>query len=135
MHPSWISLVIVAVVLGMVTKVEAKRSAPPKVTAVRIGNVEYRVTHEINGRYFPGVVEAYDVSRKGTLWYKQIYVIRRDPELEGDVQDVFITELKQLTPTDSHQRLEVRNEAGGRFILDLQSLDVKPLEGSAVIGK
>ncbi len=125
-------LFLVTILMGMTTVVEAKRSPPSKVPAVRVGDVEYRVTHEVHGRFFPGFVEAYDPARQGTVWHRQIYVIRRDPQLEGDVQDVFITGLKSVP---ERKALEITNEAGGRFELDLKTLEVKTLAGSAVLGR
>lgn len=81
---------------------------------------------------FPGIAEAYDHARGGQVWLRQIYVIRRNPQLEQDVQDVFITRLEHRPERNV---LEITNEAGGRFELDLETLVIKTVAGEAVIGK
>ncbi len=50
------------------------------------------------------------------LWRVRVYVIKVNPHLEGDVQDVFFTALA-LSP-DGHQ-IFVDNEDGGRFAVDI----------------
>ena len=48
------------------------------------------------------------------LWKLRVYKVEYDPNLEGDVQDVFITSLKIVDGN-----LEILNEAGDKFIVDL----------------
>lgn len=62
---------------------------------------------------------------------RQIYVIRRNPQLEQDVQDVFITRLEHRPDRNV---LEITNEAGGRCELDLETLVVKTVAGKALLG-
>ncbi len=125
-------MLVTAVFLGTFAIAEAKRAPPAEVSPVRVGDIEYRSPHLLHGSMFPGFVEAYDHARRGPVWLRQIYVIRRDPSLEGDVQDVFITRLKHRPDRNV---LEVTNEAGGRFELDLETLAVKTVAGDVVIGK
>ena len=108
----------------------AKRSPPAEVAPVRQGDVEYRVRHSSGGGYLPGFVEARDIAKNQRLWLRQIYVIRRNPDLEQDVQDVFITSVKRIVDRNV---LEIRHEPGGLFELDLDTLEVKVVQGQAVI--
>lgn len=111
--------------LGFVSIAWAKRSPPEPVAPVKSGNIEYRVDHRQMG-----CVEAWDLEHKEMLWRRQIYTVRYQPDLERDVQDVFITaiELKDKT-------LTVKNERQSAYALDLDSLDVKVVAGRAVEGK
>jgi hypothetical protein len=52
--------------------------------------------------------------------------------LEEDVQDVFISGLKLIA---DHNALEITNERGGLFELNLETLTVKTIKGQAVIQK
>lgn len=108
----------------------AKRSAPKEIPPIRHGDLEYRVTHHVGDGYLPGFVEARDSVSKRPAWIRQIYVIRRNPNLESDVQDVFISGIK--LDTDQNV-LEVTNEHGGVFELNLETLAVKVVKGQAVI--
>lgn len=125
------ALLVAAGFPGLLEVAEAKRGAPAAVAAVRVGDIEYRAPHLFRGEMFPGFVEAYDHARGGPVWLRQIYVIRRDPSLEGDLQDVCITQLKHLPDRDV---LEVTHEAGSRFELDLETLDVKTVAGKGLLG-
>lgn len=68
-----------------------------------------------------GLVVAVNAKNGGTLWTKQIYVTRYDPELERDVQDRFITGLRQ-----AEGGLIVTVEGGAEYLLNLATLEVKP---------
>ncbi|MDO9002370.1 MAG: hypothetical protein Q7V20_02815 [Aquabacterium sp.] len=50
------------------------------------------------------------------VWLKQVYQIRYDPHMEEDVQDRFI---KQLTLEPDGHTLQVTDERGQRFEIDL----------------
>ena len=66
-----------------------------------------------------GLVEAVDTKTGNLRWTKQIYVTRYDPALERDVQDRFITGLRQEDGT-----LVVTVEGGGEYVLNRESLEV-----------
>ena len=114
------------------TSAFAKRGAPVAVASVRHGEIEFRVKHESGHGYLPGFVEAWDTAKDGQVWFRQIYVIRRDPDLEGDVQDVFITGIQMIADRNV---LEITNERGGVFELNLDTLEVKAVKGQVVIQK
>lgn len=103
----------------------AKRSPPEPVAPLKAGTVEYRVDHSKMA-----TIEAWDLTHKTLLWRKQIYVVKYQPELEKDVQDVYITTI-QL----KDKALLIANERKSEYSLDLDSLEVKVVKGAAVEGK
>jgi hypothetical protein len=110
-------LLIAFVTLLIAPYSDAKRAMPKEVAPVTFKGITYRAI------LTPvGLVEAYKGSESRPVWTKQIYVTRYDMDLERDVQDVFITNLKI---TD--KGLVVSTE-DGNYILDLDSLEVKPIK-------
>ena len=117
-----ISSLLVATLLA-----EAKRGAPAEVLPVKVGNIEYLAPHRNRTHKQMGFIEARD-SRSGKLiWSRQIYAVKYDPDLEGDVQDVFI---KRITVEGSN--LIITNERNSKYQLDLNNLEVKVIQGSLV---
>lgn len=100
----------------------AKRSPPEPVAPLKSGNVEYRIDHSKMG-----TVEAWDLTHKAMLWRKQIYVVKFQPDLEKDIQDVYITTI-QL----KDKALLIANERKSEYSLDLTTLEVKVVKGVAV---
>jgi hypothetical protein len=111
--------------LAWVSTAFAKRSPPREVAAARWGDIELRVPH---GQM--GCVEAWDTQRNEMLWRRQIYVVRFQPALERDVQDVFI----QSIQVDG-DKLSVTNERDSAYQLDLKTLEVKVVRGRLVEGR
>jgi hypothetical protein len=101
----------------------AKRGAPKDVVPVVRNGVVYTAPHDKMG-----FVVAKDEKSGKVLGSKQIYTVKYDKELETDVQDCFITELRLDGAT-----LIVTNERDGQFALNLATQDVKVLKGSAVV--
>ena len=96
---------------------DAKRAMPKEVAPVTFKGITYRAI------LTPlGLVEAHRGSELQPVWTKQIYVTRYDIDLERDIQDVFITILKI-----TEQGLVVSTEHGD-YVLDLATLEVKPLK-------
>jgi curli biogenesis system outer membrane secretion channel CsgG len=118
------TLLAAMVVLAAVGIAEAKRVAPKDVTPVTKDGVTYTAPHDPMG-----CVVAKN-AKGDTIWFRQVYVVKFNPDLEKDVQDCFITELKV-----DGGKLTVTNEAGGQFDVDLDSLAVKVLKGSGVIDR
>ncbi|MHC4157804.1 MAG: hypothetical protein ACYSSO_01870 [Planctomycetota bacterium] len=100
-----------------------KRRSPEPVKEVVYKGIEYHATHKLMG-----CVEARDIEKNSPLWWRQIYVVKYDPNLEQDVQDVFIKSLKI-----KDNNLLIVNEAGGRYLLDLDSLEVTPSKNSPIV--
>lgn len=92
----------------------AKRSPPASVKPVLLEGVEYRAPQDKMG-----VVEAWDKAAGKKLWEMRVYEVQIDPDLEGDVQHVFITKLD----VDAGKLL-VSNERNEHFMVDLKSKNV-----------
>jgi hypothetical protein len=103
----------------------AKRIAPKPVPPVVSDGIEYSAP--LNRIGF--VVATWNPTKR-EIWSRQVYVIKHEYKLglELDVQDVFITDLRL-----EGGLLKIKNERGGEFELDLESLNVKVLQGQAVI--
>jgi hypothetical protein len=100
--------------------VSAKRAGAPKVPAVHVGDVRYEQARlsrkEADGGQRLGWLAAYKGDTEELLWRVRVYVIKVDPHLEDDVQDVFFTAL--ASSPDGRQIL-VDNENGERFAVDI----------------
>lgn len=120
------AVVCLVVVLLACAPVAAKRAGPKPVAPVVIGHVRFEAPpwakaagQEQNG----GVVVARDVTTGAELWAAKVYTIPYDAGLEGDVQDVFITEMR---PSPDGQSLRVTDERGRHWLLDLASHRATP---------
>jgi hypothetical protein len=101
-----------------------KRAAPPEVAPVVIDSVSYSVLHfglaeglEQNGGY----IVATDRKSGKRLWLVKMYDNKIDPNLERDVQDVFIRSLKK-----QGKLLEATDEKGRQYLLDPKTRQVRP---------
>jgi hypothetical protein len=106
---------------------EAKRGAPAEVLPVTVGNIEYLAPHRNGTHKQMGFIEARDLKSGKLIWSRQIYAVKYDPDLEGDVQDVFI---KSITVEGNN--LIITNEKNSKYQLNLNSLEVIILKGSLV---
>ncbi len=122
-----VSLIVTMLVL-LAPATFAKRMAPVKVTPVVYEGIEYRApkdTYSPDGKAFPlkmGVVEAWDKATGKMLWEMKVYTVELDPDLERDVQDVFIAKLE----IDAG-KLIVTNEHSDRYSIDLKTKEVTKL--------
>ena len=103
----------------------AKRSPPKEVAPVTADGIIYEVPHfgidhakDQNG----GFVQACDAKTKKLLWDRMVYRIVYDRDVEGDAQDVFITEIRVVG-----KKLIVTNEAEEKFEMDVSSGEVRAL--------
>ena len=117
---------IILFILGL-SESEAKRAVPSKVLPVKVGNIEYSAPHRNRTHKQMGFIEARAPKSGELIWSRQIYAVKYDPDLEGDVQDVFI---KSITVEGNH--LIITNERNSKYQLDLNSLEVKVIKGSWV---
>lgn len=69
-----------------------------------------------------GYLAAYDEGADKQLWVLKVYDNKRDPEREGDVQDVFFKSMTQLGESE----LLIENENNDRFIVDVLGQTVRP---------
>ena len=107
----------------------ARRKEPEPVAPIDHNDVIYSVPHfiqclndtkglEQNGGY----ILARDKNTKRIKWLVQIYVTKYDKTIEQDAQDVFITEIKL-----SEDMLMIKDEKGRTFLLNINTLEIKPL--------
>jgi hypothetical protein len=106
---------------------KAKRGAPAEVLPVKLGSIEYSAPHRIRTQNEMGYIKARDLKSGKLIWSRQIYLVKYDFDLEGDVQDVFI---KSITVQGNH--LIITNERNSKYQLDLKTLEVKVIKGSWV---
>jgi hypothetical protein len=98
----------------------AKRVAPAEVPPIVIGGVRYTAPQFLNPCGQPGgCLVASDVTTGAQLWSLKVYCTKYDPNLETDVQDVFITSLAA-----QEGALVVANEKGQRFSIDVNTRGV-----------
>ena len=109
-----------------ISESEAKRAVPSKVLPVKIGSIEYSAPHgKLQNQM--GCIEARKVGSGKLLWRRQVYVVKYDPDLEGDVQDVYIKNFKI-----KGNSLIITNERKSEYQLNLKTLHIKVLKGSLV---
>jgi hypothetical protein len=102
-----------------------KRVGPPNVPPVVIGDLRFEAIHWGKERGFGqngGYIAALDARSGRELWTLKIYDVVYEPRMEEDVQDVFI---KTMSRSASGNRLEVTDERGRRYLVDLQSRSVR----------
>ena len=97
---------------------EAKRGAPAEVLPVTVGNIEYSAPHRNGTHRKMGLLEARDLKSGKLIWSRQIYAVKYDPDMEGDVQDVFIKSINV-----EGNSLIITNERNSKYQLDLNSLE------------
>jgi glucose dehydrogenase len=90
---------------------------PKRVEPLADGQVVYTAPAEAMG-----FVVALDAATKKELWRARIYQVSKNPDLEGDVQDVFITKLAKDGGT-----LIVADERNRTYRLDLTTKNVTPV--------
>jgi len=95
----------------------AKRAGPKPVAPVVQNGMKYVAANE-NGR--EGKIEARNEKTGKKLWDVVVYTVTIDPNLEEDVQWVFITEL-----AIRGNSLLVTNEKNERFTLDLKTKKIE----------
>jgi hypothetical protein len=102
-----------------------KRAAPDPIEPITLDGVRYEPVQfgkarglEQNGGY----ITATDVKTGNELWLIKIYDVRYVGDMEPDKQDVFISAM-QLTGDRGH--LEIENESGARFLMDLKTQHVQ----------
>ena len=107
--------------------VDAKRAPPAPVPPVIHEGVRYKAGYEAPSRgsdrgrdQYGGYVKAWDIKSNKMLWAVQVYSVKYNPQIEGDVQDIFITSL-----SIQGNLLFVVNERGKEFVIDLQTLEVE----------
>jgi hypothetical protein len=110
---------------GEVSK-SGSRIPAPVVAAVNSNGVRYeQVKNGLLAGFdqMGGYLAAYDAASGKQLWTLKVYDNKRNPEREGDVQDVFF---KSMT-LQSDGTLLIENERGRRFVVDPATRSVSQL--------
>jgi hypothetical protein len=101
-----------------------KRVGPPAVSPVTVGGFRFEVVHWGRERGFAqngGYLAAVDPATGEEKWTVRVYETVYDPDLEQDVQDIFI---RTLRVRDG--RVEVTDERDRRFLVDPATRSVTP---------
>lgn len=94
-----------------------KRVAAPAVAPLTLHGVRYEIpsdARDADGQ-LGGYVVARDARSRRELWRLRVYATAYDPQLEADVQDVFIASLRIGR---GGRTLEITDERGRRYTLD-----------------
>jgi hypothetical protein len=94
-----------------------KRVGPPEVPPVVQGTTRFEVIHWGRDRGLGqngGYIAALDDATSKELWTLKVYQVVYDPDLEEDVQDVFIERMTAIK-TDT---LEIVDEKGRRYLVN-----------------
>src|SRR3954469_13862669 len=105
---------LVLALLVLTAVVQAKRSAPADVPPVVSDGIEYSAPHDPIGW-----VIATDVKTRQEVYRRRIYQVPIKPDLERDVQEIFISALEV-----KRNFLIVTNERGEKYALDLSTRTV-----------
>lgn len=106
----------------------AKRVGPDDVEPVQVGRTRYEAIHWGRERGLGqngGFLAAVDVDSGKELWTLKVYDVVYDPDMEEDVQDVFIT---ALAPGPQPDSLSVTDERGGQYLLDTRTRAVRVVQ-------
>ena len=114
-------LILVAVALLLPSLALAKRAAPAKVEPVIHEGIRYVAPNDDGRRAY---IEAWDVQTNKKLWDLTVFTNRIDPNLEEDVQSIFI---KALNIRDG--ALIVTSERDKIYGVDLKTKTVTECEG------
>ena len=68
-----------------------------------------------------GYLAAYDETNDKQLWNLKIYDNQRDPDREGDVQDIFFKSMQ----LEGEETLLIENERGFKFVVNLRTKAVE----------
>ncbi len=98
----------------------AKRVPAPKVTPVVHGGVKYVAPNDNGTKAY---VQAEDVKTGKVIWRKTVFTVSIDPNLESDVQHIYIKLLKVRK-----NQLYVTLERNLRYIIDLKTGKVRKHE-------
>jgi hypothetical protein len=101
-----------------------KRAGPAKVEPVIDNGIRYVASNDDGRR---GYIEAWDVKTNKKLWDLTVFTNRVDPNLEEDVQWVFINKL-----AIHDNRLVVTSERGDTYLVDLNTKAITQSNATAL---
>lgn len=104
---------------------KAKRVPPAQVAPVTIGNLRFEAIHWGKARGLGqngGYIAAIDPMSGKETWTLKVYDVAYEPDVEGDLQDVFI---KSMSKTLFGQKLTITDERGRGYVVDPAARTVK----------
>jgi tricorn protease-like protein len=104
----------------------AKRVAPPSVQAITIDGMRYEAVlwgRERGLDQNGGLIEIFNTSHAQSVGIIRVYAIEYLPQIETDVQDVFI---ESMSVSADRKHLLVTDEKGRRYLVDLEQLTSQP---------
>ena len=102
---------------------DKERAEPPPPPSITIGDIRYDAVHWGKARGLGqngGYIAAHDAYSGTELWLLKVYDVVYDGRMEDDKVDRFITSFTDL----GDDRLEVADERGRRYVVDLASRTV-----------
>ena len=114
---------IASLILLLISSSLAKRAAPNKVPPITTEEAVFSVPHFSNGERHQngGYVEAHHPKTKKLLWRIKIFKTNYNPDLEKDIQDVFINSMSLDKKNNS---LIISDEKSRTYILNLLTKNV-----------
>ena len=103
------------------------RNPPRRVVPVERGgkrNVQRLGSHDGGAGQAGGLLDVIDMASGAVEATIKVYDNKRDPAIEGDVQDIFFAGMT----FDAAGRLIVTDEVGRRFAVNVTALTVVPLD-------
>jgi hypothetical protein len=102
------------------SRIPAPPVNPIEVDGVRYEQIRNGLTAGLD--QMGGYLAAIDIASGRQLWVLKVYDNRRDPALEGDVQDVFFRSMTR----QADGTLLIENERRLRFVVDPATRSVTP---------
>ncbi len=103
---------LLLLILSPMSSIQAKRMVPKPVDPISYQGISYSAP----GMGMMGSVVARDEKTDQIVWTTKVYSVVYDPDLESDVQDVFITKLEI-----AGGKLLVTNEEDRKYQVDLET--------------
>ncbi len=106
---------------------DTSRPPPPDVPPLEWAGIRYQQDLDGAPRQRDqgfGYVQALDASNGQVIWELKVYTVKTQPGLEADVQEVYFSRMVRVAGRDE---LEIENENGQRFLVDVKSRSARAL--------
>ncbi len=98
--------------------ISAKRLAPPDIAPIFFEDIQYMVSTAKNEDNTKAITTLNATKADGqVLWTKALYTITFTPELETDVQEVYVT---SMALSESNDAILIENEQGASFRIEIK---------------
>jgi hypothetical protein len=108
-------------------EISQERYESPEPNSISLNGIRYEAMQcgKVRGlAQNGGYIAAIEESSNNELWLLKVYDVSYDPEMEDDVQEIFISELK----LGEGDLLHVINERGGHYLVNLNTRAVTQSE-------